>query len=93
MNALRTFFATSPALVVGSVSAVLAVLAAFQLPVTSEQSQAIVAAVGAIWSLLAALVIHTQTSSSAQVDNLVRTLQAGPTAQEPAQPAANGQGA
>lgn len=72
MNLLRNILAVSPAIVIGAVAAVLAVLVAFNLPLTDGQDKAIIALVGALIALGQGIVTHQQTVTPAAADAAVK---------------------
>lgn len=61
-------FKTEPAVVTGVVSAVLALLVAFNVPLSEDQGQAILGATVAILALVQGLVVRSQVAPVAKVD-------------------------
>ena len=75
MSTLRTILA-SPALVVGFVTAALAVAVAFHLPLTDEQAQAILGLVSAGVVLAGAVFVHNTTTPNGAVAAQLATVTA-----------------
>lgn len=61
-------FKTEPAVVTGVVSAVLALLVAFNVPLSEDQGQAILGATVAVLALVQGLVVRSQVVPVAKVD-------------------------
>lgn len=78
MSFIRGLLSTEPALIVGLVTAAIALAASFHLPISDAQTQAIVGAVSALLALAASWGIRSQVYAPATVDAIIKSTQAGP---------------
>ena len=83
MTAVYGVLTDSPALIVGIVVAVVALLGTFGVPLTDAQAKAIVGLATAFVALAGAIVVHRSTTPNRTVDTIVRTVTSG---QDPTTP-------
>ncbi|HEY4895213.1 MAG TPA: hypothetical protein VII01_03910 [Solirubrobacteraceae bacterium] len=81
-----TFWDKEPALIIGVVTAILALATAFGLGMTSDQQTAILGIVAAALALIGSIVVRSQVASPATVAKLIATRGAPPTAHNVVKP-------